>query len=146
MRDERGQLGGIEGVAFGVLVFVIGTLIVADAWAAIDAKLAAASAAREAARAYVEAPDAETADARATDAAARAVAGYGRDPDRMALRHEAVPFERCQRVTFTVQYRVSLGVIPIIDRPARTFVATARHSELVDPYRSGLPGEAHCVE
>lgn len=146
MRDERGQLGGIEGVAFGVLVFVVGTLIIANAWAAIDAKLAAASAAREAARAYVESVDPTGADAAARRAAAEALEGYGRDPARMTLKHDAGSSGRCDRITFTVEYPVTLGAIPIIGRPARTFVAASRHSELVDPYRSGLAGEAHCVQ
>jgi anti-sigma-K factor RskA len=146
MSDERGQLGGIEGVAFGVLVFVIGTLIIANAWAAIDAKLAAASAAREAARAYVESTDPAVADEAAHDAAAEALAGYGRDPNRMVVKHDAGTLGRCDRVTFTVEYPVTLGAIPLVGRPAKTFVAASRHSELVDPYRSGLSGESHCVE
>jgi hypothetical protein len=146
MKDEAGQLGGLEGLAFGVLVFVIGMLIVVNAWAVVDAKLAAASAAREAARAYVEAADQGDADEAAGDAAAEALRGYGRDPERMALRRDAGSYGRCQRVTFTVEYRVSLGAVPLIGRAATTFVAAARHSELVDPYRSGLPGEARCVE
>ncbi len=144
-REERGQLGGLEGLAFGVLVFVIGTLVVVNAWAAIDAKLAAASAAREAARAYVESADGEDAEQEAAAAAAQALRGYGRDPDRMTLRHSPGAFGRCRRVTFTVEYPVSLAAIPLINRPALTFVAASRHSELVDPFRSGLSGEANCA-
>jgi hypothetical protein len=145
-RDERGQLAGIEALPFGVLVFVIGILVVANAWAVVDAKLAAAAAAREAARAFVEASDSSAGDARAQDAAADALAGYSRDPDRMTVTHEGGAYGRCQRVTFHVEYRVTLGAVPIINRPALTFTTAARHSELVDPYRNGLPGEAHCVE
>src|SRR3954447_14686723 len=52
--DERGQVGGLEALAFGLLIFVIGTLIVANAWAVVDAKFAVESAARQAARNYVE--------------------------------------------------------------------------------------------
>jgi hypothetical protein len=144
MTAERGQLGGLEGLAFGVLVFVVGALVILNAWAVIDAKVAAASAAREAARAFVEAAP-EAAEDAAMSAAREALRGYGRDPDRMDLRHDDVPFERCVRVTFVVEYRVALGSIPLIGKTASTFVAAARHSELVDPYRSGLGGEAHCV-
>ena len=39
---------------FGVLIFVVGSLLIANAWAVVDAKLATTAAAREAARAYVE--------------------------------------------------------------------------------------------
>ena len=52
--DEHGQVGGIEGLVFGVLVFVFGALLVANAWAVVDAKSAASVAAREAARVCVE--------------------------------------------------------------------------------------------
>src|SRR5207248_1263005 len=62
VRDERGQIGGIEAVAFGVLVFVLGLLIVVNAWGVVDAKVAAAAAAHDAARAYVEAPSREAAE------------------------------------------------------------------------------------
>jgi hypothetical protein len=145
VKDDSGQLGGLEGLAFGVLVFVMGTLVVVNAWAVIDSKLAAASAAREAARAFVEAKDISSAERDAHDAAAAAMVGYGRDPERMTIRHDDTAFGRCERVTFTVEYTVSLGAIPLLKRPAMSFVAAARHSEIVDPFRSGLTGEARCV-
>ncbi len=144
MTDERGQLGGLEGLAFGVLVFVMGTLIVVNAWAVIDAKLAASAAAREAARTYVESPPDE-ADGAAVEAAGDALEGHGRDRDRMNLRHTSGAYGRCRRVTFSVRYPVPLAAIPLIGRRATVFVAVARHSEIIDPYRSGLPGEARCV-
>jgi hypothetical protein len=40
---------------------------------------------------------------------------------------------------------VSLGAIPVINKRAADFTAASRHSELVDPYRSGLSGEARCA-
>ena len=143
-RDQRGQLGGIEGVAFGVLVFVIGALVIANAWAVVDAKVAASAAAREAARVFVEADDADNGDAAAASAAAAALAGYGRDPARMTVDRGGDPFGRCRRVTFTVTYPVAVGSIPLIGRAATTFVVAARHSELIDPFRAGLGGEARC--
>ena len=145
MKSEAGQLGGLEGLAFGVLVFVIGTLIVVNAWAVVDAKLAAAAGAREAARSFVES-DPSAADGAAKTAAGDAIRGYGRDPDRMRLTRDATTLGRCVRVTFAVAYPVRLAAIPLLHRAATTFVAEARHSELVDPYRSGLPGEAHCAD
>jgi hypothetical protein len=143
-RSESGQLGGIEGVAFGLLVFVVGSLIIANAWSVIDAKLAASAAAREAARAFVES-DAAGADEAALSAARAALEGYGRDPDRMQVVRDGTGFGRCQRVTFEVEYPVALGAVPLIGRAAMTFVAAARHSEVVDPFRDGLPGEARCA-
>jgi hypothetical protein len=47
---EEGQVGGLEAIVLGVLVFVFGTLAVANAWAVIDAKLVVDDAAAQAAR------------------------------------------------------------------------------------------------
>ena len=63
-RDDHGQVAGIEVLPFGLLTFVVGMLLVANAWGVVDAKMATTSAAREAVRAYVEAPDADAAVAR----------------------------------------------------------------------------------
>ena len=88
---RRGQVGGIEVLPFGLLTFVVGTLLVANAWGVVDAKLAVTSAAREAVRAYVEAPDQASTALAVADAAAReAVAGHGRNPDAttVEIRHD----------------------------------------------------------
>jgi hypothetical protein len=146
-RDDRGQVAGIEVLPFGLLTFVVGTLLVANAWGVVDAKLAVTSAAREAVRAYVEAPDAETAAALAHDAATEAVAGHGRNPASMTIeiRHDDDrPFARCTRVTVTVHHPVPAIRLPFIGGYGHAFDVVASQSEVVDPYRSGLPGEATC--
>ena len=140
--DETGAVGGIEVLPFGFLVFVAGTLLLANAWGAIEGKIAASAAAREAARAYVESAgpaDAAWADAQA--AAAAAIEGHGSDPARMRLRSVGpLSFERCARVTFEVTYDVATVDVPWIGAFGDGFVSTsARHSEVVDPYRSGVP-------
>lgn len=127
---------------FGVLVFVLGTLVVANAWGVIDAKLAASSAAREAARAFVQEANADPGGA-ALAAADQAITASGRSPDRMTLVVDGAPV-RCSRVVATVRYRVPLISVPILGSLGAGFTASATHSELVDPYRSGLPGEAQC--
>jgi hypothetical protein len=144
-RDEAGQLGGIEAAVFGVLILVLGTLVVANAWGVIDAKLAASAAAREAARAYVEAPTAETAPGAARAAADAAIAGYGRDAARLDLARLTGTFGRCVRVTFEARYPVPMISIPLLGRTGGGFIVRARHSEIVDPYRRGIPGGATCA-
>ena len=129
---------------FGVLVFVFGTLVVANAWALIDAKLAAGAAAREAARNYVEAPSADDAGPAAQQAAEEAIRGHGRRVDRMALERTGGDFTRCARVTLEVRYRVPLVAVPVLGQRSSGFTVAARHSEVVDPYRSGPRGEAVC--
>ena len=140
--DERGAVGGIEVLPFAFLVFVAGTLLLADAWAVVQGKVAASAAAREAARAYVESDGpAGMAVEQAASAAREALEGTGGEPERMRL--EAVgplSFRRCARVTFEVRYSVATVNVPWIGAFGGGLVTTsARHSEVVDPYRSGVP-------
>lgn len=141
--DDAGQFAGIEAIPFGVLVFVIGSLLVANAWAVVDAKLAVSSAAREATRTYVEAePDVDVAAAAARSAAMDALEGQGRDPSNaiVSIVDPAGGFQRCARVTASVTYRLPAVTLPIIGGYGRGFSVTSRHSELIDPWRDDLPG------
>jgi hypothetical protein len=140
IRDEQGQAGGLEGIAFGLLIFVLGTLLIANAWAVVDTKLAVTAAAREAARAFVESDDAPAADSNALRAANDTLAGHGRSPDRGGTDVKVDgSFVRCQRITAVVGYSVPLVSIPLIGRYGSGIRVVAHHSELVDPYRSGPP-------
>lgn len=132
-------------MVLGVLVFVAGVLIVANAWGVLDAKLAASSAAREAARAYVEAPTAGEAEPAARAAALEAMQGHGRSPARTTVALVDGSFARCERVTFEVRYPVPMLTVPFLGSAGTGFTAKARHSEIVDPYRSGIAGTAHCA-
>lgn len=137
-------MGGVEAVVFGMLVFVLATLVVANAWAVIDAKLAASSAAREATRSFVEAGSASQAGPAARRAAEEAITGHGRQVGRMELDRIAGTFARCARVTLEVRYRAPLAAVPVLGQRGSGFTVAARHSEVVDPYRSGPEGEASC--
>lgn len=143
-RGDRGQVGGIEAIPFGLLLFVLGTLLIANAWAVVDAKFATDAAAREAARTFVEADEADTALRDAESAALAVVEGHGRDPDRADVRaHGDFTLARCERATFEVTYEVPALSIPLIGGYGRTpFRVASRHSEVVDPFRSGLVGDA----
>ncbi|MDQ2827167.1 MAG: hypothetical protein M3Y04_09455 [Actinomycetota bacterium] len=137
---ESGQ-AGIEAVPFGLLTFVIGTLMVVNAWAVIDAKITVSSAAREATRAYVEAP-ADGDPAGLADTAARAaVMGAGRDPHRLGLTQLEGSFSRCETVRFEASYRLPAIRIPWVGGLG-SFTARARHAEIVDPFRTGVPRSA----
>lgn len=142
-RDERGVVGGFEVLPFGFLIFVAGTLLVVNAWGIIDGKIAASGAAREAARAYVEstAADGQVALAEAEAAAEEAIVGHGRDPSRMTLSSSGpLVFERCAPATFVVTYEVPTITVPWIGGfGAGVFSTSARHSEVVDPFRDDVP-------
>jgi hypothetical protein len=143
---EDGQVGGVEGLVFGVLIFVLGTLLVANAWGVVDAKMAASSAAREATRAFVEsdAPSAEVAFAESEAVAKRTIAGYGRDPGKLVIVGEQTSLQRCARVTLRAEYPVPLLSLPLIGSHGHGFTAVGRHSEIVDPYRTGLADRGTC--
>ncbi len=147
LRGDAGQVAGIEVLPFGILIFVIGTLIATNAWGVVDAKIAAGAAAREAARAYVEAPDQPAATGRASQAAKDTIAGYGRDPNKVSLlvAHQGdQAWQRCVRVTVTVRYPVHTVSLPGFGGYGDGLEVRATHGELIDPYRSGLPAEGRC--
>lgn len=145
-RSEDGFVGGFEVLPFGFLIFVVGLGLLINAWGVIDAKLATAAAAREAARAFVESggPTAGDALAEAVEAATAAIDGHKADPGRWDVRAEGpVSLRRCARVTFVVTYDVPTFQLPWVGGFGGSIVAASgRHSEMVDPYRSGLAPDA----
>jgi hypothetical protein len=138
---EDGFVAGAESLLFGVLVFVIGTLIVVNAWSAIDAKFATSAAAREATRAAVEAAPGSDLQAVATTAAHATLQGHGRgaSPGLLVTPVGATTLARCAEVGFAVQVDVPVLDLPLIERGMATYRVRSEHRELVDPYRSGLP-------
>ena len=139
--DERGAVGGLEVLPFGLLVFVVGSLLIANAWGVIDAKLAASAAAREAVRTFVESDAGSTDGAwdEAVAAAHETIEGHGRSIDRMAITRTGA-LERCAPVTVEVTYAVPAVALPWIGGfGPGVIVARGRHGEIVDPYRDGVP-------
>lgn len=133
---------------FGVLIFVLGTLVIANAWGVVDAKLAASSAAREATRTFVESrqPTVDQAEGEAERAAREVIVGYGRSVARSSVQRESGGLVRCERVTFLVTYVVPLVSVPLLGRYGTGFAVRARHSEIVDPFRSGLKSTGSCPD
>lgn len=137
--DQRGFVGGFEALPFGLLVFAAGSLLLANAWAVIDANAAASSAAREAVRVLVE-----SADGDASAASARAmetIEGYGKERHRASVEWSGT-FRRCRPVTATVRYRVPTVLVPWIASFGGVVTTSASHTAIVDPYRSG-PAVGH---
>ena len=146
LSGDRGQVGGIEILPFGFLVFVSGMLMIANAWGVIDAKLAVTSAAREAVRAFVESPDAGSAVIAARQGAQNTLTAYGRDGERATIGSPVLAgeFGRCVRVTVTVSYDVPVLVVPFIGGFGNLEPVSSTFTELIDPYRNGLEGTAGC--
>lgn len=147
-QGDAGQVGGIEAIPFGLLIFVVGTLLIANAWAVVDAKFATDAAARQAVRTYVESADPARALDDARTAGLDAIEAHGRARERAEVAPVGdAALVRCARVTFEVVYEVPALSLPFIGGYGRApFQVRSTHSELVDPFRSGVPGEADaCV-
>jgi Flp pilus assembly protein TadG len=146
-RGDRGQVGGIEVIPFGILTFVIGMLVIVNVWGVVDSELATSSAAREAVRAFVESPDEVSAVQRAQAATQAAFAGQGRSSSNSTVSIAYIGdrgWSRCSRVTITVRHPVHAVRLPIIGGFGHGFDAVASQSEVIDPFRSGLHGDAQC--
>lgn len=145
--DDTGQMGGVEVIPFALLVFIVGTLLVAQAWAVVDVKFAVDAAAREGVRTFVESPDEASAVDAGRVAATEAVTAHGRDADQLVIdapTYGSGTFERCALVTYTVRYPVPALTLPWIGGRGEAFTVTASHAEIIDPYRSGLATGGGC--
>lgn len=138
-------MGGFEGLLFGMLIFVAGGLLVAGVWATIDTKLALASAARVAATSYVEAANPTSAASAAAATADVALQGWGLTYSRAQLDTRTGPWARCSRVTITIRYPAPGIELPWIGKLWAGPDVAARASELIGPYRNGVPGTSTCA-
>ena len=140
--NDLGFVAGGEALLFGVLTCVAGMLIAVNAWAVVDSVGAADAAAREGARAFVEAASSSEAYADAELAARNSVASTSSSSSiEIAVLNTAggpAVLARCQRIVVEVSLEVDAISIPFIGDVGSRQV-TGRHSELVDPWRSGLP-------
>lgn len=146
LRGDAGQVGGMEVLPFGFLVFISGTLLFVNVWGVIDAKFAVTSASREAVRAYVEADTEADAHAAALARGEETLAAFGRDGRRATIADPRLDghFGRCTRVAITVVYEVPVIVIPWLGGFGRLDSVESTASEIIDPYRDGLAGSAAC--
>jgi hypothetical protein len=136
-RGERGQAGGMEVLPFGLLIFVGGALLLVNIWGVVDTKFAADAAAREAARWVVESAGLGTTPE----------ADHGkRRPVEVTVSPADAAFVRCERISVVVETSVPAIRLPFLGGYGTPFEVRATHAELVDPTRSGVDGEATCIQ
>ena len=148
-KGEAGFVAGAESLAFGVLVFVVGTLLIMSGWTIIDTKIGVEAAAREAGRAVVESPVADLtngqADRLARASAVQALTAHGGsplDPDatwRISSIRVTGDRVRCGRIVAEVLVAVDTVRLPIIGGGFGTVEVRGTHTERIEPYRAGLP-------
>lgn len=144
LSDDRGFVAGAEALLFGAVLFVVGVLVMANGWAVLDARFAAASAARAATRAAIATPVGEDPHEHAQAAADLALEAHAPRSWSSSLIAEREPRQRrCQEV----RYRVVIDV-PLIAldgwRSDMAVSVAASSIQVVDPYRSGLPAGREC--
>jgi hypothetical protein len=137
---ESGQAGA-EVLFFAFVILLSLTLVIVNAWAVIDAKFMVTGSAREGAHAYIESADQDTARSAAVRSADAAITRAGGRLDRRVATQVDGFFERCGRVTVTVRYRIPSVRVPALGFSLGTREVSSSHTEIVDPYRSGLAGE-----
>lgn len=142
-RDD-GFVAGAEALIFGVLIFLVGTIIALNAWAVIDAKMAVTAAAREGARTAVDAPADAPLGPRVEQVTRAAIDAQGKDPAQLIGTPTVTgSVGRCAPITVEVQYRVVGIRVPWLGTIGSQAVEVgATHTQVVDPFRSGLAGEA----
>jgi Flp pilus assembly protein TadG len=140
---DDGFIAGADGLMIGLTIMVAATLLFANLWGVLAARMATQEAAAAAARAYVEAHDSASASAAARRVAIEVLETHHRHPSAVQVSGER--WERCGRVVVTVTTEVSRFPLPGLSG-ASHFTVSSSHSEIVDPYRSsdGLPGEVNC--
>ena len=146
-RDDAGQAGGWEIIPFGVLIFVVGTLLIVNAWAVVDARQSAGDAAREGARAFVHESSETAARLAARDAVFASTDGRGTPRHRVDLAPIRLDpsFERCAHVVVTVHEQVPAISLPFIGGFGHAFTVTGSQNELIDPFRAALPEGSACA-
>jgi hypothetical protein len=133
---------GAEALFGGVLLIVVGTLITIGLWSLLDARMAAAEAARAGSRAYVETLNNDRASA-AQLAATDVLAAHQRSSGAQVQVRQGSG--RCAMVEVTVTISVRWLPVAFLGG-ASTSTVRAVDTEVVDAYRSddNARGVADC--
>ena len=141
-RGERGVVAGLDGLVFGMLVMVAGTLLIVNAWAVVDSRTALDGAAREYLRSYTRAGDPGTARSSGAAAVTAFLAGRGMDPAAVRTAHpDPTTFGPCAAATVELSLVVPVARVPFVGGFGSTTVHVTG-TELVDAHREVIPGAA----
>lgn len=141
-RGERGVVAGADGLAIGILVLLVGTLLVVQLWSAVTTRATLDEAAAEYLRAWTAAADPASAQRDGQAALTAALAGSrirtrslevtGPDPSR---------FGPCAPAEVTVAATVPALRVPVLGVVGSLRVR-AHHAEMVPPHREVVAGAA----
>lgn len=134
-RSERGAVGGAEGLLFGMLILVAGSIVVVNLWAIVDTRAALDAGAREYLRTFTERADRATAATQAQIALDDVLVARGTDPANV-LVHVDTPngFGPCALARLELTASVRGVRAPFLDAAMSTEVRVEHH-ELIDAHR-----------
>ncbi len=139
-RGERGAVAGLDGVMFGILVLVAGTVLIAHAWSVIEVRRTLDGAAREYLRAYTEADSPAAAAAAGQRALDDVVRGERGTRGTVAVDPtDPTRFGPCSPATVSLSSEVPAVRLPFL-AGLRSITVTVTHTELVDAHREMTSG------
>ncbi|MFI5044338.1 MAG: hypothetical protein ACHQDC_06060 [Acidimicrobiales bacterium] len=146
-RGQGGFVAGSDGLIFGTLVLLCGSLMIVNAWAAIDTRIALDSAAREYLRTYGEQPDGTTARAAGERAARTVLSRRGTNPSDLTFTTEprVESFGPCQLAEVGLTVTVPAIEVPFLEGVGSRSVSVT-HTELVDAHRETSAGPTYSFD
>jgi hypothetical protein len=137
---QAGMLAGSDGVLFGMLILLAGSLAILNVWAVIDTRAALDAAAREYLRTYTEQSSADAA-ATAGELAARRLLDERGTPvtDLRIVEPDGAAFGPCQPAQVAFEAEVPAARLPFLDDVGSRWIRVT-HRELVDPHREVTSG------
>jgi len=136
--SERGVVGGAEGLLFGMLILVGGTLMIVSAWAVLDRRMALDAAAREYLRSYTEQPDQMSAERAGRSAALQVLGARSTNTGNVSILVETTNgFGPCAMATVQLTSSVRWLKVPFMqsDSAGDHTTITVTHDELIDAHR-----------
>jgi hypothetical protein len=141
-RGERGMVAGLDGLLFGSLVLLAGTILVVSAWSVLETRRALDGAAREYLRAYTESPDPVAATAAGDRAARDSLQGDGVTLPVTVDAPDPGRFGPCAMSTVELSTVVPAARLPFVGEFGETQVRVA-HTEMVDAHREVVSGASY---
>lgn len=142
-RNQGGFVGGADGVLFGLLLMVAGSLAVLNIWSMIDTRAALDAAAREYMRSYTEASTPQEARSAGEQAAFDVLLRRGSPLSGVRITApDAGRFGPCSPAAVTIEAEAPAARLPFLDDLGARRLRVS-HREIVDPHREMTSGPTY---
>ncbi len=142
-RNQGGFVGGGDGILFGLLILIAGSLAVLNIWSIIDTRAALDAAAREYMRSYTEASTPQEASSAGERAALEVLLRRGTPLSGVRITApDTGRFGPCEPATVTLEAEAPAARLPFLDDLGARQIRVS-HREIVDPHREMTSGPSH---